>query len=167
VALTTHTLSAFAVGGRKFHRVVAEFAAPAAAGSFSSRTAAGNFGYDILARFAPTFDYADGLLYLPAANRGPLSVYNKIGFSASKAAEGAFIVTRVRDGSSAAAKGIHIGDRIELIDGVKAQLLAATVLMGIGTARGRHADVFPHCACEGSTRCEDPLEVAATSGLGV
>jgi len=139
VALTTHTLSAFAIGGREFHRVVAGFAAPAAAGSFSSMTSAGNFGYDILARFVPTFDYADGLLYLPAANHGPLSVYNKMGFSASKAADGAFIVARVRNGSSAAAKGIHIADRIEQIDGVKAQSLAATDLWALA----RRADGTP------------------------
>ncbi len=131
VALTTHTLSTFAVEGREFRRVVAEFAAPATAGSFSSTTAAGNFGYDILARFVPTFDYAHGLLYLPAAKRGPLPVYNKMALSVSKAEDGTFVVSAVRVGSSAAAKGIRAGDRIVLIDGVKAQSLAATDLWAL------------------------------------
>lgn len=114
------TLRRFAVGGKTFDSIPA-FMTQMTSGSFSSWTEAGNFGYEILSRFVPTFDYSRETLYLddsPSATGPPR---NRAGFVADKDVPDAFVVLRVKPGSPAASAGIVSGDRIVAIDGKPAK----------------------------------------------
>ncbi len=109
-------IAGFTFGKRSFSGVPA-FLTYMKSGAFSSWTEAGNFGYEILSRFVPTFDYARGVLYVESSSFEHAPPPNRAGFVADKDRPDFFTVERVRPGSPATAAGIEAGDRITMIDG--------------------------------------------------
>jgi hypothetical protein len=111
-----HALRAFTIAGTSYRDVPAFFT-EMKSGSFSSWTEAGNFGYEILSRFIPTFNYSEGMLYL---ERSPLAhgpPHNRAGLAAYKNQPDAFDVVRVAPNGPAAAAGVAVGDRIVGVEG--------------------------------------------------
>jgi len=87
------------------------------AGAFSSRTEAGNAGYEVLANYVVTFDYGRGRMCLepsPGFTPPPLS---RTGISLRRSEPGAFSVVLVRDGSPGADMGVKAGDKVVSIGG--------------------------------------------------
>ncbi len=113
-------LQRFTFSGRSFSGVPT-FLTSMKSGSFSSWTEAGNFGYEILSRVVPTFDYAQRMLYIDSSPFAHAPPPNRAGFVADKDRPEVFEVERVRPGSPAAADGIEVGDRITMIDGKPAE----------------------------------------------
>ncbi len=110
------TLHAFSVAHHTFAKVPA-FLTYMRSGSFSSWTEAGNFGYEILSRFVPTFDYARRTLYLDSSPFAHAPPKNRAGFAAGKDRPGVFVVERVKPSSPAASAGLATGDQITKING--------------------------------------------------
>jgi len=130
------TIDRFAIGNRTIDDVPAAFTTMRA-GAFSSWTEAGNLGYGILAHFTPTFDYADGTLYLDATTFVLQRSRAGMGFTKNDAS--AFIVTYVCPRSAAARAGLDPGDRIVSVNGKPARDLAWFDLVAIGEQRpGTH-----------------------------
>jgi predicted metalloprotease with PDZ domain len=95
-----------------------------AKGAFSSRTEAANIGYDVLANFTVTFDYARRRMCLvPSPGFAPPPM-NRSGLGLSKSEPGAFTVALVRAGSPGARAGIREGDKVVAIDGRAAAKLS-------------------------------------------
>jgi membrane-associated protease RseP (regulator of RpoE activity) len=113
-------LHRFTLAGRSFD-TVPTFLTHMHDGSFSSWTEAGNFGYEVLSRFVPTFDYARGVLYLDDSPYAHAPPKNRAGFIAGKDDPSAFVVLRVAPGSNAAAAGLRAGDRIIAVDGTPSE----------------------------------------------
>jgi hypothetical protein len=113
---TIASLQRFTFSGRSFSGVPA-FLTYMKTGSFSSWTEAGNFGYEILSRVVPTFDYARGMLYIDSSPFAHAPPPNRAGFVADKDRPDFFMVERVRPGSPATAAGVAVGDQITRIDG--------------------------------------------------
>jgi hypothetical protein len=122
----------FTLGGHVFHGVQADFT-KMKTGAFSAWTQAGNFGFTILSRFIPTFDYARQILYLAPEHRATPIPPSRSGFAFEKNEPGAFDVTAVKPGSAAATAGIVAGDRIVAIDGKSAADFSRADLLGIVT----------------------------------
>jgi hypothetical protein len=131
VSFVAERVGSFRIAGRTFDHVDAYFAAPLSRGAFASQTEAGNIGYDILARFVPTFDYAMRRLYLRPASRGPLPLKSLTGLGAEKRSDGSFAVTNVRKGSPAEAAGIVRGDVILSVNGKATARISAPMLWAI------------------------------------
>jgi hypothetical protein len=113
-------LRRFTFGQRTFTKVPT-FLTHMRSGSFSSRTEAGNFGYEILARFVPTFDYASETLYLDSGPFTGPPPRNRAGFACGREQPGPLVVEVVRPGSIAADAGIVVGDRITEVNGDPAE----------------------------------------------
>ncbi|HTU82122.1 MAG TPA: aspartyl protease family protein [Candidatus Acidoferrales bacterium] len=119
--------------GATYARVPA-FLTDMRSGSFSSWTEAGNFGYEILSRAVPTFDYAAGTLYVQPSPFAQAPPKNRAGLIADKTVPQTFEVERVAPGSPAAAAGIVSGDTIVAVDGTSAQRLSYGDLYRLVTA---------------------------------
>jgi hypothetical protein len=117
------TLRQFAIAGTTLH-AIPTFLTKMQSGSFSSWTEAGNFGYEILSHFVPTFDYARGVLYLETSSLAKGPPRNRAGFVATKDDPQTLTIKRVAAGSAAAAAGLNVGDRILAIDGRDAKELS-------------------------------------------
>lgn len=126
-------LHRFAVSGKTFDSIPT-FMTQMKSGAFSSWTEAGNFGYEILSRFVPTFDYARGTLYLDDSPFATGPPRNRAGFAADKDDPDGFSVLRVNPGSPAAVAGIALGDRIVAIDGKPAKRFSYGDLYDLVTA---------------------------------
>jgi len=124
------TLRRFRLGSHALDDVTADFT-QMTSGSFASRTEAGNFGFSILSRFIPTFDYANQTLYLDPQHRPTPFGANRSGLRFYKNVPGAFDVLSVAPGSAAAAAGIVAGDRIVAIDGRAASNFSWADLVGL------------------------------------
>lgn len=126
-------LHRFTVSGKTFDSIPT-FMTQMKSGAFSSWTEAGNFGYEILSRFVPTFDYARGTLYLDDSPFATGPPKNRAGFAADKDDPDGFSVLRVNPGSPAASAGIALGDRIVAIDGKPAKRFSYGDLYDLVTA---------------------------------
>ncbi len=133
-AATLVTLRRFEIAGRTFRRVPAALTRMQS-GSFSSWTEAGNVGYEILARFVPTFDYAQGLLYLDESPFAHEPRRVRAGFIAEKVVPNSFIVAQVVPGSVAADVGMVPGDSIVAVDGKPATQLSFGDLYALVTGK--------------------------------
>lgn len=125
-------LRSFAFAGRTFTNVPT-FLTHMRSGSFSSWTEAGNFGYEVLARFVPTFDYANDTLYLDRSPLAHAPPRNRAGLAFGKSVPGAFDVEAVKPGSPAAQTGIVAGDRIVAVDGKDASWFSRADLYDLTT----------------------------------
>jgi hypothetical protein len=93
-------------------------------GAFSSRTEAANAGYEVLANFTVTFDYAHRQMCLdpvPGFEPPPL---NRSGLRVVKRERNSFTVAQVAQNSPGAAAGLREGDVILAIDGRSAKELS-------------------------------------------
>ncbi|HEX3462778.1 MAG TPA: aspartyl protease family protein [Candidatus Elarobacter sp.] len=120
---STYRLHEFTFGGLTMHEFVTGFVVQQK-GSFSSRTEAGNFGYDVLSQFTLTTDYRRGRMYLQREPGAPLPEFTRTGFiGGSRDAENRLVVGAVLPSSPAAQAGLARGDVILTIDGVPTQNL--------------------------------------------
>jgi hypothetical protein len=116
-------INRFRVARRTFRNSLTYFVIGQRGGSFSSTTEAGNLGYQVLANFAPTFDYRDGLMYFdPAAGR-PMPARGRAGLALAKPTRDTISVVGVLPDSPASDAGIAVGDHIDNIDGRTARTL--------------------------------------------
>ncbi|HEY2555058.1 MAG TPA: aspartyl protease family protein, partial [Candidatus Cybelea sp.] len=109
-------LREFTVGDRHVYDIETGFT-HMKAGSFAAWTQAGNFGFSVLSRFIPTFDYANERLYLDSQRRATPFWENRSGISFEKNGPSAFDVIAVQPRSAAAGLGIVAGDRILAVNG--------------------------------------------------
>ena len=116
-------VKSLSIGGRTFRDVVTYFVLGQKGGSFSSSTEAGNLGYQVLANFVPTFDYATGSMYLERTSGVPAPAIGRSGLALSKQTRAAFHVDGVRANSPAAKLGIETGDEVISIDAKSAAAL--------------------------------------------
>jgi hypothetical protein len=90
----------------------------ASAGTFASKSVAGNIGGRILGRFTVTFDYAHKTVtFVPNAHVGDPFVGDRTGLSLTQPEAGYFLVLSVAPNSPAAEAGMKAGDRIVEIAG--------------------------------------------------
>lgn len=117
------------LGGVEITGVITELSRQKS-GVFSKSDAVGNIGYDVLSRFAVTFDYPGKRLHLVKGA--------KFGepFSGSRAGlgmdydKGRFSVVNVIPGSPAAEAGVKVGDVLLAVDGVGVDKVDPAALRG-------------------------------------
>ncbi|MGI9169582.1 MAG: aspartyl protease family protein [Caulobacteraceae bacterium] len=103
--------------GQKFSRVPVEVS-QSEAGSFASRSIAGNIGAGLLSRFRVTFDYrARTVSFEPQADAKRPFRRDRIGLQIDQSSPAAFSVLSVTPGSPAAKAGIVAKDLIVAVDG--------------------------------------------------
>jgi hypothetical protein len=117
LAYRTYRARSFALGGAVLHAppvTVTE----ATAGSFASRSIAGNIGIRILSRYGLTFDFAHKrATFVPTARvRAPFPS-DHTGLSLSQSDPSALVVLSVVAGSPAADAGVTAGARITAVNG--------------------------------------------------
>jgi hypothetical protein len=120
-----HVVRALTFGPKTFRNVLADFITGQSTGSFASWSQAGNIGYDVLARYNPTFDYRSSSIFLAPSKRPPQPVFNRAGFGYSKQKDGSFSVRSVRTESPAADAELRVGDAIIQINATAADALSA------------------------------------------
>jgi PDZ domain/Aspartyl protease len=131
VRSSTYRLHEFTFGGLTMHEFVTGFVVQQK-GSFSSRTEAGNFGYDVLSQFTLTTDYRRGRIYLHREPGAPLPQFTRTGFvGGSRDAQNRLVVGAVLPNSPATEAGLARGDVILTIDGVPTQDLTPPELAGL------------------------------------
>lgn len=128
------TLSRFAIGAHDIANLVTDFT-QMATGAFSSWTEAGDLGLTVLARFTPTFDYANRMLYLDQVARPLIVAPNRSGLAFTKTEPSAIDVVAVRPNSAASALRLAAGDRIVAVNGRDAQDLSSADFLDLVTAR--------------------------------
>ncbi|HTA39820.1 MAG TPA: aspartyl protease family protein, partial [Candidatus Acidoferrales bacterium] len=126
------TLADLTIGGHHVRDIRTDFT-QMTQGAFSSWTEAGNIGFHVLSRFVPTFDYANGTIYLEPEPNPVTIVSNRTGLSFVKNGPDAFDVIAVTPGSVAAAAGVRMGDKIVAVDGKAASAYSFAQLAGILT----------------------------------
>ena len=115
VHLQTRRLQRLVVDGLALEHFVTYFA-DQRTGAFSSRTEAGNLGYDVLSQFETTFDYLHLVAYVQPLAVPELPVYNRTGLAAQRNM-GRLVVNRIRPDSPASEAGIVPKDSLVRIDG--------------------------------------------------
>ncbi|HEY2473966.1 MAG TPA: aspartyl protease family protein [Candidatus Cybelea sp.] len=113
-------LREFTIGERRLYDLAAGFT-HMKSGSFATRTQAGNFGFAVLSRFIPTFDYASQMLYLDPQRRATPFWENRSGISFEKNGPHAFDVLVVQPDSPASSVGLVAGDRVVAVNGKAAE----------------------------------------------
>jgi hypothetical protein len=101
----------FAFGGHEFSDLLIRYSADTA-GSLSSRTEAGNVGWEILSAFDLTFDYARGRLECTWRGAPPPPLSEPAGLGVFKVQPGHCLVVSVVAGSAAEEAGLRIGDEV-------------------------------------------------------
>ncbi|HEY0395475.1 MAG TPA: aspartyl protease family protein [Candidatus Elarobacter sp.] len=110
-------LRAFSFGGLTMHDFVTGLA-DQRKGAFSSRTEAGNLGYDVLSHFTVTFDYGRGRMYLRPEPNAPVQRFNRTGLTGiTRDAQGRIVMQAVFPNSPAADAGLAPGDVLLEIGG--------------------------------------------------
>jgi len=127
------TLARFSIGAHELRNLTADFT-QMKTGSFSSWTEAGDLGLTVLSRFAPTFDYADGTLYLESVAHPLVIPKNRSGLGFTKNRASAFDVDAVHPNSAASATGIVAGDKIVAVNGKGARELSGADFLDLVTA---------------------------------
>jgi len=124
VKSSSFRLRAFTFGGLTMHDFVTGFVVQQR-GAFSSRTEAGNIGFDVLSHFTLTTDYGHGVMYLHPEPNAPMAEYTRIGFTGGfgSDAQGRPVVRAVLPKSPAAEAGLTTGDVILAIDDTPTQNL--------------------------------------------
>lgn len=131
LTLTARDITSFTIAGATF-RNVSGYEAPALArGSFASQTEAGNIGYDIFARFVPTFDYSASRVYMEPASGSLLPQTSQTGLGAVRVADGTFRIVSVLQSSPASRAGLRVGDIITAINGRAAKSVSQPMLWAI------------------------------------
>jgi len=131
VRSNTYRLHGFTFGGLTMHEFVTGFVVQQK-GAFSSRTEAGNFGYDVLSQFTLTTDYRRGRIYLHPEPGAPLPQFSRTGFiGGSRDANGRLVVGDVLPGSPAADAGFARGDVVLTIDGTPTENLTQAELVDL------------------------------------
>jgi hypothetical protein len=131
-------LRQFSIAGHTLENVPADFT-QMTSGAFSSWTEAGNMGYEVLAHFIPTFDYARQALYLDSSpNARPRE--NRSGMGFTKDDPSSFTVTFVCANMPASEAGITPGDRITTVNGEPASNYSWADLMTL-VSRSNHASL--------------------------
>ena len=120
-------LHTYTIGGHTIRNVPSNFT-NMSRGAFSSWTEAGNAGYEIFARFIPTFDYAHQTIYLDRCIRDCQPAQNRTGLAYDKEDPTYFSVLAVAAGSAAERAGIAPGDHIVAVDGTSATDLSSADL---------------------------------------
>lgn len=115
VHLRTRRLLRLELDGLLFERFVTYFV-DQRSGAFSSRSEAGNLGFDVLSQFTTTLDYRRGVAYLEPLGVSRIPPYNRLGLSATRAG-GGLVVAVVFANSPASAGGIAPGDRLQRVNG--------------------------------------------------
>jgi hypothetical protein len=117
LAYRTYRARSFALGGAVLHAppvTVSE----ASAGSFASRSIAGNIGIRVLSRYGLTFDFArKRITFVPTARVRAPFITDHTGMSLTQADPAAFVVLSVVPGSPAAVAGVTAGTRVTALDG--------------------------------------------------
>ena len=119
----THRLRRLTLDGYDLENFIANFVVQQK-GTFSSRTEAGNVGYDVLSQFTPTFDYGNETLFLERRPNAPLPVYNRVGLGLGPASNGTLQIANVFGESPAADAGLKVGQRVISVDGIPAPQVA-------------------------------------------
>jgi hypothetical protein len=128
---STQVLAHLRFARRTFRDILTYFVIAQHGGSFSSTTEAGNLGYQILANFAPTFDYRQSMIYLSPARGRPMPARGRAGLALSKPTHSVFSVVGVLPNSPASRAGIEVGDTIAAINGRAASTLGDTDVYAI------------------------------------
>jgi len=142
---TTYRLRRFSIAGYDLNDFIVNFVVQHK-GTFSSRTEAGNVGFDVLSQFTPTFDYRRERLYLERRPDAPAPPFNRLGIAATSGPNGSLAVVRVLPGSPARDAGITAGDHITAVDGIAAAQLGALRFRALsrGPVGARIALTFEH-----------------------
>jgi hypothetical protein len=140
LAYRTYRARSFALGGAVFHAppvTVTE----ATAGSFASRSIAGNIGIRILSRYGLTFDLArKRVTFVPTARvRAPFPTDHS-GLSLSQTGPAAFVVLSVVAGSPAADAGVTAGALVVALNGTS----VGDAKLGVGNASPFVRGVVPY-----------------------
>lgn len=131
VRSSTYRLHEFTFGGLTMHEFVTGFVVQQK-GSFSSRTEAGNFGYDVLSQFTLTTDYRRGRMYLHREPGAPLPQFTRTGFiGGSRDPQNRLVVGALLPNSPATDAGLARGDVILTIDGVPTEKLTPAELVDL------------------------------------
>jgi Aspartyl protease/PDZ domain len=112
----------FAIGGVLVSRIAARLAEDSA-GSFASRSEAGNIGQSVLARFNVVFDYRRATMWLTARREVEIPPSSRGGFSAMKTDPHVFTVLAIARGGPAESAGLLGGDVIVAVDGTPSEQL--------------------------------------------
>jgi S1-C subfamily serine protease len=90
----------------------------ASAGSFASRSVAGNIGLRVISRYHITFDFRrQTVTFAPGKGIDAPFVIDRTGVSLNQTDPGAFVVLSTVAGGPADLAGLHAGDRIIAIGG--------------------------------------------------
>ncbi|HEY0613631.1 MAG TPA: aspartyl protease family protein [Candidatus Elarobacter sp.] len=145
-------LGAFTLAGTTVHDFVTGLA-DQQKGAFSSRTEAGNVGYDVLSQFTVTTDYARGMMYLRPEPAAKVPSFTRSGIGVSRDAGGRMVVGSVVPGSPGAEAGIALDDVVLRVDDVPAETIspadfrrlsrrpAGTVMRLVIRSKGTERDV--------------------------
>jgi hypothetical protein len=108
------------IGGITIKDPVTLIAGGARGAGAATRTA-GNIGGDLLRRFTVTLDYGHQVIYLqPNAAAATADLFDRSGLWLLREPDGSASIADVTAGSGGEAAGLKAGDRIVVVDGVKA-----------------------------------------------
>jgi hypothetical protein len=107
----------FTLGGGTIHQppvAVSE----ASAGSFASRSVAGNIGLRVISRYRITFDFRHGTVtFVPRRGIDAPFAQDRVGISVTQEGPAAFTVLSIVPGGPGARAGLHPGDTIVAVNG--------------------------------------------------
>jgi len=117
LAYARYRVQTFNLGGGTIHRVPT-ILAQASAGSFASKSVAGNIGLQIISRYNVTFDFRrQTVTFVPGAHIDAPFPVDRSGLSLNQTDGSAFEVLSVVRGGPADAAGVQVGDRIVAVAG--------------------------------------------------
>ena len=109
--------TSFSLGGATLHDPPVSIST-ATAGSFASRSIAGNLGLRVLSRYRLTFDFRrNTVTFVPRANVDAPFTFDRTGISFNQEDPAGFSVLSIVPGGPAAQAGLHSGDRIVALNG--------------------------------------------------
>lgn len=120
VDLTTHRLRNLRVAGYDVRDFIVQFAATKK-GAFSSRTEAGNVGFDVLSQFVVLFDYARKTMYLERRANAPVPAFSRAGVGIAPDGASGLKITFVLPSSPASDAELTAGDHLLEVDGASAE----------------------------------------------
>jgi hypothetical protein len=117
LAYSRYRAKTFTLAGATFHDAPVSIS-DASAGSFASRSVAGNIGVRVLSRYLLTFDFRNTTVsFIPNAHVNAPFAVDRVGLSLNQPTAATFTVLSIVPGSPAATAGLKEGDTIVELNG--------------------------------------------------
>ena len=119
IPLSAHRLRTLRIAGYDLDDFIVAFS-DTKKGAFSSRSEAGNIGFDVLSQFVVLFDFARKTMYVERRANAPVPRFRRVGIGVAPDGEDGLRITGVLPNSPASDAKLAAGDHVLSIDGISA-----------------------------------------------